>query len=185
MKAAVLHQAGLPLEVQETAVPQLQASSIRVRVLAIHVLSFTRQVVGGLFFPIPTPYTPGLCAIGVVEEVSDDVSGIKLGQKVFCSPLISARNNLRAPERILKGWFGITENCQDLLSRWKDGAFAQQAVYPVECITPIELSDDYDDAHLACMYYLCVSYGAFLRAEFKPGKSVIVNGATGNLGAAS
>ncbi|OOM78091.1 zinc-binding dehydrogenase [Clostridium sp. BL-8] len=185
MQAAVLHQAGTPLEVKEVVLPKLQASSVRVRVLATHVLSFTQQVVSGQFFPIPTPYIPGLCAIGIVEAISDDISGIKIGQKVFCSPLISARNNSQVPERILKGWFGITENCQDLLSQWKDGAFAHQTVYPVECITPIELSCDYDDAHLACLYYLCISYGAFLRGEFKPGQSVVINGATGNLGAAS
>lgn len=185
MRAAVLHQSGSPLEVNEVSTPQLSASSVRVRVLATHVLSFTNQVVGGQFFPVPAPYTPGLCAIGVVEALSDDVSGLKTGQKVFCSPLISARNNSQVPERILKGWFGITENCQDLLNQWKEGTFAQQAVYPVECVTPIDLIDHCDDAQLACMYYLCISYGAFLRGDFKPGQSVLINGATGNLGAAS
>lgn len=35
------------------------------------------------------------------------------------------------------------------------------------------------------MYYLCIAYGAFLRGEFKTGQSVVINGATGNLGTAS
>jgi alcohol dehydrogenase len=186
MKAAVLYQTGSPLEVKEVLSPPLHASSVRVRVLATHILSFTNQVVGGQFpFPLPTPYTPGLCAIGIVEDVADDVSGIKAGQKVFCSPLISSRNNSEDPERILKGWIGMTANCQDLLNQWKEGTFAEQAVYPVECVTPIDLIGDYDNAQLACMYYLCIAYGAFLRGEFKPGQSVLINGATGNLGTAS
>jgi alcohol dehydrogenase len=126
-----------------------------------------------------------LCAIGIVEDTADDVSGLTAGQKVFCSPLISSRNNSGEPERILKGWFGLTANCQDLLGRWKEGTFAEQADFPVECITPIDLIGDYDNAQLACMYYLCIAYGAFLRGEFKPGQSVLINGATGNLGTAS
>ncbi|QYR22563.1 zinc-binding dehydrogenase [Paenibacillus sp. sptzw28] len=187
MKAAVLHESGSPLKVTEVSSPPLRSSSVRVRVLATHILSFTNQVVGGQFpFPLPTPYTPGLCAIGFVEDLADDVSGLTVGQKVFCSPLVSSRNNSGEPERILKGWFGMTANCQDLLDLWKEGTFAEQADFPVECITPIDLiGDDYDNSQLACMYYLCIAYGAFLRGEFKPGQSVLINGATGNLGTAS
>jgi alcohol dehydrogenase len=186
MNAAILKQAGLPLEVQEVQPPRLHASSVRVRVLSTHILPFTSLVVGGrLPFPLPTPYIPGLCAIGIVEETADDVRGILPGQKVFCSPLISDRTNSQAPERMLKGWFGVTPKCDNLLQQWKDGAFAEQAVYPVECVTPIDALAAEDDAQLGCMYYLCIAYGAYLRGDFKPGQSVVINGATGNLGAAS
>jgi alcohol dehydrogenase len=186
MKAAVLSQSGHPLEVREVPDPKLYASSVRVRVLATHVLSFTNLVFGGqLPFPTPTPYIPGLCAIGRVEEVADDVFDVHVGQKVFCSPLITARNNAETPERILKGWIGMTPNCEGLLTQWKDGTFAEQAVFPLECITPIDNLGDYDDAQLAHMYYLSIAYGAFLRGEFTPGQSVLITGATGNLGTAS
>ncbi|UUZ92123.1 zinc-binding dehydrogenase [Paenibacillus sp. P25] len=186
MKAAMLHQAGSPLEVMEVPLPTLHASSVRVRVLSTHILSFTSQVVGGQFpFPLPTPYIPGLSAIGIVEEIADDVTGIQPGQKVFCSPLIESRTNSEAPERILKGWIGMTPNCEKLLHQWKDGAFAEYAVYPVECVTPIDFIGEHDPARLACMYYLCIAYGAFLRGDFAIGQSVVINGATGNLGTAS
>lgn len=99
MQTALLSKAGAALEVIEVPSPPLQPSSVRVRILATHVLSFTDQVVKGLFYPIPTPYTPGLAAIGIVEETSDEGSGLEAGQKVFCSPLIAARNNTQAPER--------------------------------------------------------------------------------------
>ena len=185
MQKAFLSKAGIPLDIIEAPEPELQASSVRVRVLASHVLSFTDKVMGGLFFPIPTPYTPGPSAIGVVEEISEEITGLKPGQKVFCSSLISARNNTPFPERILKGWFGITENCQSLLHQWKEGAFAEQSVYPLECVTPIDLPHNYDDGRLACLNYLCIAYGALLRGEFKPGQTVLINGATGNLGSAT
>ncbi|WP_248924105.1 zinc-binding dehydrogenase [Paenibacillus hamazuiensis] len=186
MQAAILNQAGSLLEVKEVPAPKLHAASVRVRVLSTHILSFTNLVVGGQFpFPLPTPYIPGLSAIGIVEEIADDVTGIQVGQKVFCSPLIASRNNSASPERILKGWFGLTPNCENLLNQWKDGAFAQNAVYPVECVTPIDFIGENDPAQLACMYYLCIAYGAFLRGEFKTGQSVVINGATGNLGTAS
>lgn len=186
LKAAVLQKPGVRLELQEVPPPKAGPSGVLVRVLATHILSFTHLVTGGQFpFPLPVPYTPGLCAIGIVEETAGDVTGLAAGQKVFCSPLISARGNSEEPERILKGWFGLTANCGELLSQWKEGSFAELAVYPVESVTPIDEIGGYDDARLACMYYLCIAYGAFLRAEFKPGQSVIINGATGNLGTAS
>lgn len=186
MKAAVLRQTGIPLEITDLPSPPLQPSSVRVRVLASPILSFSHIVFGGGFpFPLPVPYTPGLCAIGVVEETSNDVHGLREGQKVFCSPLIADRGNSGAPERILKGWIGMTPDSAHLLERWKNGAFAEQAVYPVECVTPIDELGEYEDEQLACMYYLSIAYGAFLRAEFKPGQSVLVTGATGNLGTAA
>jgi alcohol dehydrogenase len=186
MKAALLSQSGSPLEVREVPLPRLYASSVRVRVLSTHILSFTQQVLGGqLPFPLPTPYIPGLSAIGIVEDVAEDVAGIRPEQTVFCSPLISSRNNSASPERILKGWLGMTANCGSLLDQWKDGAFAESAVYPVECVTPIDPIAGNDPAHLACMYYLCIAYGALLRGDFRPGQSVVVSGATGNLGTAS
>ena len=186
MRAAILHKAGSPLEVKEVPAPQLHASSVRVRVLATHILPFTGLVVGGQFpFPLPTPYTPGLCAIGVIEDVADDVHSLRIGQKVFCSPLISSRNNSQAPERILKGWFGLTMNSEHLLEQWKDGTFAEVVAYPIECITPVDAIEDYDNAQLAGMYYLSIAYGALLRGELIPGQSVLINGATGNLGSAS
>lgn len=185
MKAAILHRPGVALEVEETPIPQLRPASVQVRVLATHILSFTDQVVGGQIpFPLPTPYIPGLSAIGSIEAIADDVSGLRVGQKVFCSPLISSRN-IQNPERILKGWFGVTRNCEPLLAQWKDGTFAEFAVYPVECVTPIHPVAGYSDAEAASMYYLSIAYGALLRGEFTPGQSVLINGATGNLGAAS
>ncbi len=185
MKAAVLHQAGTALAVEETPGPQLRPSGVRIRVLATHILSFTDQVVGGQSpFPLPTPYIPGLSAVGAIEALADDVFGLRIGQRVFCSPLISSRN-IQDPESILKGWFGITMNCGPLLEQWKDGAFAQSAVYPVECVTPIDSLAGYGDAETASIYYLSIAYGALLRGELTPGQSVLVNGATGNLGSAS
>ncbi|MBB6735265.1 quinone oxidoreductase family protein [Cohnella zeiphila] len=186
MKAAILHQPGTRLEIADVPTPQLKPSSIRVRVLATPILSFTHMVVGGQFpFPLPVPYTPGLCAIGTVEEVAGDVTGLRAGQKVFCSPLIADRNNADAPERILKGWIGMTPNCGHLLEQWKEGTFAEQTVYPIESVTPIDDLGGYADEQLACMYYSCIAYGAFLRGDFRAGQSVVVTGATGNLGTAS
>ena len=131
MQAAILHQVGTPLEVKELSIPVLHDSSVRIRVLATHILSFTNQVVGGQFpFPLPTPYTPGLCAIGIVEEVAEDVTEIKIGQKVFCSPLISSRNNTTTPERILKGWVGMTANCENLLNQLE-----RRYICPADCIS--------------------------------------------------
>lgn len=53
------------------AVPALPAGGVRVRVCAARVLPFSHAVLaGGLPFELPTPYTFGSSAVGVVEELA-------------------------------------------------------------------------------------------------------------------
>ncbi|MDP4093467.1 MAG: zinc-binding dehydrogenase [Bacillota bacterium] len=186
MKAAVLQEKGQTLQVINVKEPIPVVGGVKVRVTASHVLSFTKNLFSGLIpVPLPTPYIPGPSAIGIVEEIAGDSGGLEKGDKVFCNPYITSKGQTEVPSGILKGWFGLTQNSGGLLEAWKDGSFAEQTVYPLENVTPLYGLENYDDSKLAVINYLCIAYGGLLKGNFRPGQSILINGATGNLGSAA
>jgi alcohol dehydrogenase len=183
MKAARLHQPGNQLVIEDIAKPGLRPGGVLVKVLEANVPSFTGNVMAGKMpFVLPVPYTPGPSCLGIVEDVADDVIGIEKGQKVFCAANYTYQINGGLTAKILVGWFGITPNSAEVMNAWKNGAFAEKAIYPVSCVTP--LSDE-PLKNTSALAPLTISYGGLLRGRFRPGQSLLVNGATGNLGAAA
>jgi alcohol dehydrogenase len=183
MKAAILNKGGSPLEIQTIEEPDLLAGGIKIQVERAMVPSFAGAVLSGnMPFALPVPYIPGPSCVGVVEEVADDVFGFTKGQRVFCGPHFVSKVNGGAKEEILIGWFGLTPGSGPLMNRWKNGAFAEKAVYPAACVTPL---GDGDPDDLIKIAPLCISYGGLLKGELRPGQTLLVNGATGNLGSAA
>jgi alcohol dehydrogenase len=186
MKAARLYQQGAALQIEEIDSAFLPPGGVRVRVLSTHLLSFTQKLLSGqLPVPLPTPYTPGTGAIGIIEETADDVNGIEVGTRVFCSPYLTSVINGNTPESILIGWFGYTPGSAGLLANWKNGSFAEQAAFPVQCVTLIDQDIIVDSERLAALNYLSIAYGGWLKGGLVPGQTVIICGATGNLGTAA
>ena len=184
MKAARLNKPGDPLIVEDVPEPELLPGGIKVRVERAAVPSFAASVLSGqLPMPLPVPYTPGPSSVGIVEAVSDDVIGITPGQRVFCSPHYKTAINGTGTEEILIGWLGLTPGSGPLISRWRNGAFAEKAVYPAACVTPTGEGGDPDD--WIALAPLAIAYGGLFRCELRAGGTLLVNGATGNLGAAS
>lgn len=184
MLAARLERAGQPLEVREVPMPELPPDGVRVRVQAAQVLPFSHAVLAGEFpFPLPTPYTFGSSAVGVVDEIADGVSGVEPGDQVFCDPYLPGDQHDGGP--LIIGWFALSQDANGLQRRWRDGAFAEQAVYPAACCTPLSGLDEVPVERLACVNYLNIAYGGLRRGGLRAGQTVIVTGATGNLGTAA
>jgi alcohol dehydrogenase len=184
MRAARLDTPGVALEVRDVALPRPRPGSVRVRMEAAQVLPFTHAVLGGMApFELPVPYTPGSSGIGTVDAVGDGVFGVTAGQRVYLDPYLtsSVPGTDRAP--LLIGWFGLDKAAAAPQSLWRDGTFAEYAVWPAERVVP--LGDLADPVRLAPLTYLTIAYGALLRADLRPGQHLIVTGATGNLGSAA
>lgn len=187
MLAARLNETGTPLVVEDVPEPAVPPGGARVRVLASHVLAMTEGVVsGGMPFDLPTPYTLGTSAIGVVDAVGEGVYWLREGQTVFCDPYVYSEANDSPFDPTLLGWFGLSEASKEIQRRWRDGAFAEKAVYPAENLTVIDaVARGRRPENLAILNFLNVAYGAALRGELRPGQRVAVTGATGNLGASA
>jgi alcohol dehydrogenase len=181
--AARLDRPGDALAVKAVSTPAVPAGGVRVRVCAAQVLPFSHAVLAGGFpFELPTPYTFGSSAVGVVEELADDAVGVAAGDLVFCDPYVADGHSNGSPARLIIGWFALDEAARGLQRRWRDGAFAEQAVYPAECCTRLEGLDRFGVKRLACLNYLNIAYGGLRRGGLRPGQTLIITGATGNLG---
>lgn len=186
MKAARLFEPGT-LQVENIEEPSLRSGAAIVKVLAAHIPPFTKDVVSGKLnyaFP-PTPFTPGTSAVGIVEAVADDVFGLKVGQKVFCDPYFYSRTIGAEPDAILTGWTGLAAESGRMQTLWKDGVFAQKVLWLAEALTPINLPSIDDATLAAALNYCTIAYGGLLRGQLQPSQTVVVNGATGGLGAAA
>jgi alcohol dehydrogenase len=188
MKAARLYQTGSLLQVETTADPIMRSGSAIVRVLSSHIPAFTQKVLSGelgYMLPQPFPFIPGTSAIGVVEAIAEDVFGLQMGQVVFCDPLIVSPTIGAAPNAILIGWTGLAAESSKLQAIWKEGTWAEKVLLPAETLTPVPEMPNFDPVALAAIGYLAIPYGGFKKGQLRPGQQVIVNGATGGLGAAA
>ncbi|HAM73392.1 MAG TPA: NADPH:quinone reductase [Verrucomicrobiales bacterium] len=85
MKAIRVHQFGGPevLRLEELPVPRPAAGQVRVRVHAIGVNPVDTYLRGGANPSLTLPFTPGLDAAGVVEEVGPSTAGFGIGMRVY------------------------------------------------------------------------------------------------------
>lgn len=184
MRAARLHEPGSPLVIEDIGEPKLRPGSVIVKVEAAFVAPSAADVVGGrLPFTLPpTPFTPGMDTIGVVEQVADDVVGIEKGQRVYCDHFIASQAAGAPPDASFIGYFGFTPASRGMLKRWRDGAYAERLLIPAESVTPLGAAEEIEPSPLARLGYLGTAYGGLLRAGLRPGQSLLVNGATGVVG---
>jgi alcohol dehydrogenase len=66
--------------------------------------------------------------------------------------------------------------------RWRHGTFAEKALLPAECLTVIP---DNLSLHTASLSFAAIAYGGLLKGDFRPGQTLVVSGATGNIGASA
>lgn len=187
MKAALFDQTGKPLEITEAPDPSPSASGAVVNVLAVRVPSYSAKVFdGSLGYDLTPPLIPGPACIGQIEKVGDDVFDLEAGDIVLCNSLLSSADIVGSPDEILIGWTGSgTARSRKMQSYWKDGSFAQKAHYPARCLTKLPGAGAFDRALLPFLASLAIADGGLRRAGLQSGQSVLINGATGQLGGAA
>lgn len=86
MRAVVIEEFGGPevLQVAEVPVPSAGPGQVRIRVHAAGVNPLDWKIRSGNSpFPVAFPFTPGLEAAGVVDELGAGVTGVTVGDSVF------------------------------------------------------------------------------------------------------
>lgn len=183
MKAAWLEAVGAPLEIRELPEPVAVPGGVVVRVLAVRVPSYTRNVFdGSLKYDLPTPLIPGPACVGRVEAVGEDVFDISAGDVVLCT----SGDLVRPSEEILIGWTGTgSERSSAMQRKWRHGSFAEMALYPARCLTVLPEGASFERTLLPFLASLAIADGALRRGGMESGRIVAVNGATGQLGGAA
>ena len=186
MKAARFHRPGEALRIEEIPAPVIEPGAAIVKVLAAFVPPYFGEMIdGSVSYPLPPlPFTPGMDTIGEIEQIGDDVSGLEVGQRVFCDHFYNSVNIGGRAESCYVGAFGKGASSQRIMARWRDGSFAEKLMLPAECFIPLAGAARVDPSLLVRLGWLGTCYGAFLRSDFRPGHTVVVNAATGLVGTA-
>src|SRR3954471_5541610 len=183
MRALYLERVGLPAQVREVDDPRLRAAGVVVDVLAVRIPSYTREVFSGeLAYDLPVPLVPGPTCVGVVDQVAEDVFHLNRGDVVLCNSFYSS-GDADGADDILIGWTGNGTERSALMQRiWRNGSFAEKALYPASCLTVLPEAREWDRPDLlAFLASLAIADGGLRHGELRGGQTVVVNGATGNL----
>ena len=108
MKAARFHRPGEALRIEEIPAPVIEPGAAIVKVLAAFVPPYFGEMIdGSVSYPLPPlPFTPGMDTIGEIEQIGDDVSGLEVGQRVFCDHFYNSVNIGGRAESCYVGAFG-------------------------------------------------------------------------------
>jgi D-arabinose 1-dehydrogenase-like Zn-dependent alcohol dehydrogenase len=160
--------------------PVLPDRAVRVRIEAAFLPPFFQHLPGGGWQTPPRPFTPGQCAIGIVEELADAASPLRVGQRVYCDMYIEGPG--AEADHAFIGCFGLAPASARHLARWPNGSFAEEFVGPEHCFTPIPDGVKTSPAVLCRLGWFSTALAGFRRGGFKAGSVVAVNGAAGMLG---
>jgi S-(hydroxymethyl)glutathione dehydrogenase / alcohol dehydrogenase len=191
VKAAILHEAGKPLVIEEVQVSEPGPREVLIRTVAVGVCRSDLHFIDGAF-PHPLPTVPGHEAAGVVEAVGSGVTHLKPGDHVItfftvfcgsCEMCVSGRPSLCTDPS--------TRRAKDEPPRLSlaDGtplapflnlsAFAEKMLVHENACVAISKEMPLDRAALLGCAVITGAGSIFNDSQVRPGESVAVIGAGG------
>lgn len=193
MHAARVHQAGGRFQVDTLARPKPRENDVVVAVKAAGVVPNLRNVMSNYgeraYLTVPElPAIYGLDAAGIVEDVGEMVSGIVPGDRVYINPGRScgschacrSGDAINCPAYTFQGYFGFGPASQRIYKLYPYGGFSQYATAPASGLVKLPEQVSFEAA--ARFGYLGTAYSGLRKAGVGPGRTVLVNGASGTLG---
>ncbi|WP_206739217.1 zinc-binding dehydrogenase [Streptomyces sp. L2] len=186
MRAAVLTEFGAPLTVRERADPRARGGEAVVEVLAAAVPPYADEVFGGRRnYPLEPPVVPGIGGVGRVVHVGPDATRVRAGDLVWCDCTVRARDDALTPDITLQGWSSRGDGGARLARHLPDGAFAELMRVPTENVYPLPPRAASDLARWSSLGVYVIPYGGLRAGGLEAGETLLVSGATGNLGSAA
>ncbi|MDF2382313.1 Zn-dependent alcohol dehydrogenase [Nostoc ellipsosporum NOK] len=191
MKAAVLYEAGKPLEITDIRVSKPGPREVLIRTKAVGVCRSDLHFVDGAF-PHPVPTVPGHEAAGVIEAVGSDVAHLKVGDHVItfftafcgsCEMCVTGRPSLcvdpstrRPADAEPRLSLGDGTALAPFLNL---SAFAEQMLVHENACVAISKEMPLDRAALLGCAVITGAGSVFNDSRVRPGESVAVIGAGG------
>ncbi|MFZ3598396.1 alcohol dehydrogenase catalytic domain-containing protein [Streptomyces sp. BH104] len=186
MRAAVLTTFGAPLAVRELPDPEPHAGEVLVEVLAACVAPYADEVFGGARdYPLVPPVVPGIGGVGRIVRVGPDATRLRAGDLVWCDVTVRSRDDALTPDITLQGWSSRGEGGAALARHLHDGAYAELMRVPTENVYPLPAAAADDPARWAALGVHVIPYGGLLAGGLAAGETLLVSGATGNLGSSA
>ena len=175
MKAAVLHEFGQPLQIEEVDIPTPGAGEILVKMQASGVCHTDLHAVEGDWPVKPTPpFIPGHEGVGLITAVGEGVTHVKEGDRVGVAWLYSACGHCT---HCLGGWETLCESQQN--SGYSvNGSFAEYVLANANYVGIIpENVDSIEIAPVLCAGVTV--YKGLKMTEARPGDWVVISGIGG------
>jgi alcohol dehydrogenase len=181
MRAATLTALGHPLTVADVPDPRAGGGEVLVEVLAASVPPYAHEVFSGeRRYPIELPIIPGVGGVGRVVAAGPDATKLAAGDLVWCDATVRARDDALTPDIALQGWSSRGEGGAQLARHLHDGSFAELMRVPTENAHPLPATAD--PARWSALTVHTIAYGGLLAGGLEAGETLLVSGATGNLG---
>lgn len=180
MRAIRVIEGSSRFEFGEAPRPIVEPGTARVRILAAFLPTYFEGLPKGGWLTPPRPFTPGQCAIGVIEELDPAITHLKVGQQVYCDMYIEGPGP-EADQGFI-GCFGINPDSARHLARWPNGTFAEEFVGPEHCFTPIPERVTAPPEVLCRLGWFATGLAGFQRGGFRAGQCVAIHGGSGLLG---
>ncbi len=191
VKAAVLHEAKQPLQIEEVQVSRPGPREVLIRTRAVGVCRSDLHFVDGAF-PHPVPTVPGHEAAGVIEAVGSDVAHLKPGDHVItfftvfccsCEMCVTGRVSLcidpstrRAPDQEARLSLADGTPLAPVLNL--SAVAAMMLVHENACVA-VSKEMPFDRAALLGCAVITGAGSIFNDCQLRPGESVAVIGAGG------
>jgi alcohol dehydrogenase, propanol-preferring len=175
MRAAVLHEIGMPLVIEDVPRPVAGADEVLVKVLACGVCHSDLHAVDGDWSPLPNlPLIPGHEVVGTVVAQGTNVAGLEVGDVVGVPWTFSVCLEC---ESCLAGHETVCPHMEST-GYTKPGGYAEYLVAPAAFVIP--LPADVDPVEMAPI--LCAgvtTYRALQRSTVEQGQWVAIVGVGG------
>merc|ERR1712096_206499 len=163
MKAVRVHRFGGPDVLQvdtNVPVPEVGDDQVLVRVIYAGVNPVETYIREGQYSRLPElPYTPGSDAAGYVQQLGRNVTTLKVGDRVFVSGNSSTSSN--------------------------SGSYSQYVVSEGTYVFPLHPRLSFAQGASLGVPFFTAYKALILRAETKPGETVLIHGASGAVGTAA
>ena len=193
MTAARVHAPGGAFQVDEIERPAPRPHDVVVAVKAAGVVPNLRNVMSNYgdraYLTVPDlPAIYGLDTAGVVEAVGDGVTGIVVGDRVYINPGRSCGSchacrcddSINCTAYTFQGYFGFGPASKQVYRDYPYGGFCQYVTAPADGL--VKLPDAVSFEQAARFGYLGTAYSGLRKAGVGPGRTVLINGASGTLG---
>lgn len=173
MKAAVLCNFNMPLQIKECPIPSPGPGEVLVQVRASGLCTTDLHIQEGRISTVKLPYVPGHELAGVVKSVGEGVTRVKPGQHI-----IAAIDVICGHCRFCRT--GRTNLCENLtrIGFERNGSHEEYVVIPEDNAFPIAEHVPFEQACIIPDAVVCM-YHAMKRAGITCGSKVLILGAGG------
>lgn len=193
MRLARLHEPGQPLRIDSVPRPKPRPDDVLVEVKSCGVIPNMNAIFSGKLWNQlpPLPASVGLDAAGVIVEVGENVTDVRVGERVYVNPWLACGQcaYCRAHEPLLcsaaafQGYFGFFPHSLPQLARYPFGGFSEYLTAAPQRLVILPEKVTFDQA--ARFGYTGTSFAALRLGNVGAGTWLAINGITGTLGVAA